>query len=185
MPSAQWSVVEEDDRVRWRLDPLVGVGPLRFGMGYEDVVEALDGCVEPSSRSTSHYGQVLSDDFFPPHSSNSPALTVYYDAERLVCVVVNALRGPQVALDALSLVGRVPSELEADFAEYTMSRGYDLRYGLYGDPGSEALGIVLRAQRAGDVVLSRPIFVAPSWAERCGDTSEGRIPEAEWRDRHW
>ncbi|MFF4384773.1 hypothetical protein [Kitasatospora sp. NPDC001547] len=185
MLNAWRTVIEEDDRVQWRLDPLVGVGPLRFGMGYEDVVEALDGFLEPSSRSTSHYGRVLSDDFFLPHSSNSPALTVYYDIGRLVCVVVNALRGPQVTLDALSLVGRVPSELEADFAKYTTVRERDLRYGQYGDPGSEALGVVLRAQRAGDVVLSRPVFVAPSWAERCADVSESRIPEAEWRDRHW
>lgn len=179
------TVVAECDRIQWSLDPLVGVGPLRFGMVYEDVVEALDGFLEPPAGSASHYGQVLSDDFFLPHSSNNSVLTVYYDAERLVCIVVNALRGPQITLDALSLVGRVPSELEADFVEYTATRGYDLRYGQYGDPGSEALGVVLRAQRAGDVVLSRPVLVAQSWAERCCDVSEGRIPEAEWRDRHW
>ncbi|MFE4514626.1 hypothetical protein ACFRMQ_10615 [Kitasatospora sp. NPDC056783] len=185
MVDTWWTVAEEDDRLRWRLDPRVSVGPLRFGMGYEDVLEALDGFLEPSSRSTSHYGRVLSDDFFLPQSSNHPALTAYYDAERLVCVAVNALRGPQVTLEALSLVGRVPSELEADFAGYTSTRGYDLTYGQFGDPGSQALGVVLRAQRAGDVVLSRPVLVAPSWAERCVDVSEGRIPDAEWRDRHW
>ncbi|MEU3558834.1 hypothetical protein [Kitasatospora sp. NPDC006786] len=179
------TVVAECDRIQWRLDPLVGVGPLRFGMMYEDVVEALDGFLEPSAESTRHYGHVLSDDFYLPHSSNNSALTVYYDAERLVCVVVNALRGPQVTLDEMSLVGRLPSELEADFVKYTATHGYDLRCGQYGDPGSEELGVVLRAQRAGDVVLSRPVLVAPSWAERCGDVSEGRIPEAEWRDRHW
>ncbi|MEU3571318.1 hypothetical protein AB0E96_23270 [Kitasatospora sp. NPDC036755] len=178
-------VIENRERIQWRLDPLVSVGPLRFGMLYDDAVESLDGLLEPSSYSTSHYGRVLSDDFFLPHTSNDPSLTVYYDAERLVCVAVNALRGPQVTLEALPLVGRVPSELEAEFAEYTAAHGNDLRYGQYGDPGSEALGTVLRAQRAGDVVLSRPVFVGPAWAERCGDASEGRVPVAEWNDRHW
>ncbi|MGW4897125.1 hypothetical protein ACWEQL_33415 [Kitasatospora sp. NPDC004240] len=48
----------------------------------------------------------------------------------------------------------------------------------------ESLGIVLRAQRAGDVVLSRPVFVSPAWAEHCTRT-KGRVPDAEWLDRHW
>ncbi|MFC8717643.1 hypothetical protein [Kitasatospora sp. NPDC057198] len=180
-----WAVVEEKDRARWEFDPLKGVGPLRFGMSYDDVLETLDGFLEPSSRSTSHYGRVLSDEFYFPGAPYEPVLTLYYDAERLACVVVNALRGPQVVLDGLPLVGRVPSELESEFTEYTAAHGHDLRYSQDTSPGSEALGVVLRAQRAGDVMLSRPIFVAPIWAERCGDTSEGPVPEAEWRSQKW
>ncbi|KDN80524.1 hypothetical protein [Kitasatospora cheerisanensis] len=180
-----WQVVEEDDRVRWEFDPLKSVGPLRFGMSYEDVLETLDGFLEPSCASTRHYGQVLSDEFYLPRSSNDSVLTLYYDAERLACVVVNALRGPQVTLDGLPLVGRVPSELESDFAAYTAARGHELRYSQDTSPGSDTLGVVLRAQRAGDVVLSRPVFVAPMWAERCGDVSEGPVPRAEWDGGHW
>jgi hypothetical protein len=35
-------------------------------------------------------------------------------------------------------------------------------------------------QRAGDAVLSRPVFVAEAWAGRCWDVSEGWIPQREW-----
>ncbi|MEV4557063.1 hypothetical protein AB0K51_08695 [Kitasatospora sp. NPDC049285] len=115
----------------------------------------------------------------------APAVTAYYDAGRLTCVAVNALRGPQVTLDGLRLVGRVPSELEDAFTAYTSAHGHDLRYSQHADPGSETLGVVLRAQRAGDVVLSRPVFVASTWAERCCDVTEGRVPIDEWRDRTW
>ncbi|MER7581872.1 hypothetical protein [Kitasatospora sp. NPDC097691] len=180
-----WAVVGEDDRAQWTLDPLAAVGPLRFGMSSEDVQEALDGFLEPSSSRTSHHGNVLSHEFHPATSSHSPALTAYYDAERLVCVAVNALRGPQVTLDGLPLVGRVPSELERDFVEYTATRGHDLGYGQYADPASDTLGVILRAQRAGDVVLSRPVFVGPTWAELCGNVWEGSVPEAEWHGPHW
>jgi hypothetical protein len=88
-------------------------------------------------------------------------------------------------LDGLRLVGRVPSELEDAFAEYTSTNGHDLRYSQHADPGSEALGVVLRAQRARDVVLSRPVSVTSTWAECCCDVTEGRIPTEEWRDRAW
>ncbi|MFD4977345.1 hypothetical protein [Streptomyces sp. NPDC058424] len=88
-------------------------------------------------------------------------------------------------MDGLWLVGRVPSQLEDAFAEYTSTNGHDLRYSQHADPGSETLGVVLRAQRAGDVVLSRPVLVASTWAEHCCDVTEGRIPTEEWRDRAW
>ncbi|MFC8452572.1 hypothetical protein [Kitasatospora sp. NPDC057223] len=112
-------------------------------------------------------------------------LTVYYDAERLTCVVVNALRGPQVTLNGLPLVGRVPSALDDAFTEYASARGHGRRYYAYGELAWEELGVILRAQRAGDVVLSRPVFVGQARAESCSDASEGRIPEAEWHNRPW
>ncbi|MER8012571.1 hypothetical protein [Streptomyces sp. NPDC094149] len=67
-------------------------------------------------------------------------------------------------MDGLRLVGRVPYELEDAFAEYTSTNGHDLRYSQHADPGSETLGVILRAQRAGEVVLSGPVLVASTWA---------------------
>lgn len=133
--SGPWNVVEEADRARWSLDPLEGVGPLRFGMMHDDVVEALDGLLEPSWKRMHHYGEVLSDEFslVRPPGLTLPALTVFYDRERLVCVVVNALRGPQVSLDGLPLVGRVPSELDREFVEYLAARGHVRRFSQFGD----------------------------------------------------
>ncbi|MEW2134985.1 hypothetical protein [Streptomyces sp. NPDC005435] len=112
----------------------------------------------------------------------SSSLSAYYEESgRLAAVAVDARSGPQVVLDGLRLVSRVPSELEMQFSEYVESRGLDLLYSEYWDLSSESLGIVLRAQRVDDVVLSRPIFVCEDWAERCGDSSEGRIPQTEWQ----
>jgi hypothetical protein len=59
----------------------------------------------------------------------------------------------------LRLIGRVPSELE-NALDYTAANGHDLRYSQRTDPSSPALGTMQRAQRAEDVVLSRPVFVA-------------------------
>ncbi|MEU8926935.1 hypothetical protein AB0D10_39470 [Kitasatospora sp. NPDC048545] len=182
----QWRVVvDEADRAQWVWEPLRSVGPLRFGMAHDDATEAVAGFLEPSLRSTNHYGDVVSYEFALTHAPGGPALTAYYDAGRLTCVAVNARRGPQVALDGLRLVGRVPSELEAAFIEYTTTHGHELRYGPHADPGTETLGVVLRAQRAGDVVLSRPVFVAHDWADRCVHVPESRIPDSEWTDRHY
>ncbi|MFB9324063.1 hypothetical protein [Cryptosporangium minutisporangium] len=111
-----------------------------------------------------------------------PAVTTYYDESgRLSGLAVDALRGPQVTLDGLRLVGRTPSRLEDEFHDYVTSRGQEVRYSQLADPWAPQLGLVLRAQRAGDVVLSRPVVVAQTWAERCGDTTEGAIPMTEWQ----
>lgn len=180
-----WAVVGEADRIQWLLDPLEGVGPLRFGMSHDEVVTAVAGLLDLSLMRGGYHGPVVSADFAFAHTPSGPAVSAYYDAGQLACVAVNALRGPQVTLDGLKLVGRVPSELEDAFAEYTSAHGHDLRYSQHADPGSESLGVVLRAQRAADVVLSRPVFVSSAWAERCGDVTEGPIPMEEWRDRVW
>jgi hypothetical protein len=48
------------------------------------------------------------------------------------------------------------------------------------DPCSDLLGLVIRSQPAGDGELTRPIFVAREWAERCYHLDEGSIPREEW-----
>lgn len=93
--------------------------------------------------------------------------------------------GPQVALDGMRLVAQVPSRLEEEFLEYATTLGMEPRYSQHGDPGSELLGVVIRTQRTGDVVLTRPVFVAREWAERCCDISQGYIPRDEWDSFCW
>lgn len=115
---------------------------------------------EPQSA----FPPVSSSEFFLIGASSASAVAVYYDAGRLACVAISVLRGRQVTLDGLRLVGRVPYELEDAFAEYTSTNGHDLRYSQHADPGSETLGVILRAQRAGEVVLSGPVLVASTWA---------------------
>ncbi|MFE1879951.1 hypothetical protein [Streptomyces diastatochromogenes] len=180
-----WAVVDEADRVQWEMLPGECVGPLRFGMSHDEAVAAVEDVLSPLSTRGGYGNPVASSEFSLVGVSSAPAVTAYYDAGCLACVAVNALRGPQVTLDGLRLVGRVPSELEDAFVEYTSTHDHDLRYSQHADPGSERLGVVLRAQRAGDVVLSRPVLVASTWAERCCDVTEGPIPSEEWRDRSW
>ncbi|WP_431879197.1 hypothetical protein [Micromonospora marina] len=115
-----------------------------------------------------------------------PAITTYYDKSNgLAGVAVNALRGPQVRLDGLRLVGQRPSRLEHDFTAHLAAHSLELRYSQGGDPCAPQLGPVLRAQRAGDVVLSRPVMVAKAWAEGCWDVSGGHIPTREWKTFEW
>jgi hypothetical protein len=187
MVSGVWAVVAESERVQWTLDPLKAVGPLRFGMTHDDVVAALDGLMRASSWGGAYGGPIQRAYFSFAGVVSGPVVTCFYDEDdaTLGCVAVSALHGPQVTLDNLRLVGRVPSELETEFDEYTAAHGLGLYYSQHADPASQDLGLVLRAQRAGDIMLSRPVFVAAAWAERCYDYSEGRIPMEEWRDRVW
>jgi hypothetical protein len=111
----------------------------------------------------------------------SSTFAAYYNANgSLACIAVDARNGPQVMLDGMRLVGRVPSVLEDEFVGYLEARGRGVRYNQRGDPSDEEFGLILRAQRVDDVVLSRPVFVSPEWASRCGDVSEGHVPQAEW-----
>lgn len=181
-----WNALDEAQRPQWAFTPFVNVGPLRFGMTPAQVREAVDGLLT-SRVSLGHYGLETWICFEiagikPP----KPAVTTYFDeAVGLACVVVHALAGPQVTLDGMRLVAQVPSQLEDRFLEYVTAQGKEPRFSQQADPASELLGLVIRPQRAGDVVLTRPVFVAEEWAERCWDISEGYIPRDEWNSFCW
>ena len=178
MSANVWAVLSDEQRLRWTFTPFAHVGPLTFGMTHEQVQAAVHGVL----------GVACSDgwaDLWLERSAGAeptgPAITTYYDElNGLAGVAVNALRGPQVTLDGLRLVGQRPSRLERDFTEHLAAHSLELRYSQGGDPCSPQLGLVLRAQRADDVVLSRPVMVAKAWAEGCWDVSEGHIPTREW-----
>ena len=167
-----WNPVDETERPRWTVAPFVSVGPLRFGMSPDEVVAALGGASPVRWRPGHHaeFGEV--------------AVTAYYgDQERLMCVAVDALSGPQVTLDGTSLVGRPPSEVMDGLLRYAESRRLDHRFSQEGDVALEEAGLVMRAQRAGDVLLTRPVFVAREWAEGVGDAQLGPVPDEEWSVR--
>ncbi|TDT97326.1 hypothetical protein EDD99_5450 [Streptomyces sp. 846.5] len=104
-------------------------------------------------------------------------MTAYFGREYLEGVAVDALKGPQVTLDGTALVPRVPSMMEDWLLEYTEVRGVDLRYTHAADPGSADLGLVLRVQRAGDAVVTRPLFLVREWVVNSWDC----IPGEEWK----
>ncbi|MFF4588041.1 hypothetical protein [Streptomyces sp. NPDC001388] len=111
-------------------------------------------------------------------------VSTYYDpSDLLACVAIDARNGPQVILDGMRLVGRVPSELEDQFIDHLEACGRMVTYNQHGDFSCNVWGVVVRAQRVDDVVLSRPLFVSREWADRCGDVSEGPVPQSEWQVR--
>lgn len=184
-----WDVLLEGQRLPWSFTPFERVGPLEFGMTHDQVQVAVQGVLGVAAWQGTSGGGGLADLWLerrPGAGFSGPAVTAYYDASiGLAGVALNALRGPQVTIEGMLLVGQTPSRLEDEFSDYLVAHSMELRYSQCADPCSPQLGVVLRAQRAGDVVLSRPVVVAKAWADRCWDTSEGCIPPREWKTFEW
>ncbi|MEV6966172.1 hypothetical protein AB0M47_13740 [Hamadaea sp. NPDC051192] len=154
-------MLPDDERMRWEFRPLAGVGPLRFGMTCTEVVRVLYPGRGLSLRS---FGEL-----------HEHGVTVYCSDDALFCVAVDGLIGPQVTLDGERLVGRVPSQLEQWAFGYREQRDLTLRYSHAADPELFELGLILRVQRAGDSVISRPVFLAEP-----ADVPWDVVPRREW-----
>ncbi|MEU0563221.1 hypothetical protein [Dactylosporangium sp. NPDC006015] len=163
--SGVWDVKRDDERDHWVLDPLVSVGPLRFGMSRDEVMATLNAGSGSCSRGS--LGVVV---------LSYRHLTAYFRAEGLYCVAIDALVGPQVTMDGATLVGRVPSEVEQWVWDYVDRHDAELHYSPGADPHLVDVGLVVRAQRAGDVALTRPLFLG----ERVDDVWH-YVPIEEWR----
>jgi hypothetical protein len=182
-PEDPWGVVPAERRLAWTFTPFERLGPLRFGMTHADVQAALRGVMacHVSQGTGSRDGWACFEFDREHHPHRGIALTVYYDGpDGLAAVAVDARRGPQVTLDGLPLTGRPPSRVLDDVFGQVHRSGHESRYNQQGDPGTPALGLVVRSQRAGDYVLTRPVLVARAWAEDCEDTHHSRIPAQEW-----
>ncbi|WP_250038391.1 hypothetical protein [Paractinoplanes maris] len=146
-----WHVLPDDERPQWALEPFVAVGPLRFGMSPDDVVDAM-AAVTAEVATPQRQWQAQAYPAF--------GVQLFHRDEELAGVVVDALCGPQVSVAGTALVGRVPSVLEQwliDRAE-TRPPGTELTYVSAGVPASESLGVTINVQRDGDRLLTRPMF---------------------------
>jgi hypothetical protein len=155
-----WEVMADADRERWTYVPSVDVGPLRFGMSPAEATAAAE---DFTARLTSaRAGNCLKAEFRRPASPPwfRDAVTAYFgQSGGLFFVAVDAQSGPQVVMDGIELVGRVPSHVKARLLEHVKGRDdIMLRYQWEGDPGVEEWGLMMRAQRVGDVVLTRPVL---------------------------
>lgn len=75
------------------------------------------------------------------------AVTAYFGkSDGLFCVVIDAQYGPQVTMDGVSMVGRVPSQLEEQLLDYMLSRGITPQYAPWADLGADDLGLVMYDQ---------------------------------------
>ncbi|MFF4277146.1 hypothetical protein [Streptomyces sp. NPDC001536] len=164
-----WRVKADSERDPWSFTPLKCVGPLRFGMSPAEVSAALGGATAgmhqgiPPQQSSDHFTEI--------------GVTAYYVATELTCVAVDGRRGPQVILDGTPLTGRVPSAADDWIADYTQRQSMELRYTHEGNAVVPDLGLVMRVQRAGDAVVTRPLLTIREWTEVTWDS----IPMDEWK----
>lgn len=124
------------DRKRWELSPLVGVGPLRFGMDPQQVREALAGEVANFLQDD---GDGVASEYY-----GEPGLTAFYGpGPRLVAVAVDPVGGPLVRMGEVELVARVPSEASADVHRLALGRQVEVRTNRHGESEVPTWGISL------------------------------------------
>ncbi|WLQ43055.1 hypothetical protein P8A22_25870 [Streptomyces laculatispora] len=140
------------ERERWEWMPEVGAGPLRFGMSPTDVAVALQ-VVAPQEKVGGPYGQ----------ENFADGVKVFYDEGRLACVSLDAVVGPQAFLAGWALAGRDPEQAHQFLLDHAEEHGNCLLYTSDESLALTDLGLLLRAQRVGDVLLSRPLFVIEEW----------------------
>lgn len=180
-----WDMKAPDERARWVLDPLVGVGPLRFGMDAGQVEAALDGAVGYVSQED-WGGNKLWQQF------DTVGITAIYGRQsRLVAVAINALSGPMVRLRHVELIARAPSEVGADLQDLARRQGASVRVNWSGDPEVPAWGLSMGAQQEWgttpegygerkDRMLSDVLLVGPEIA----DDPYVSKPVTQWQDVH-
>ncbi|WP_308370106.1 hypothetical protein [Streptomyces sp. McG3] len=164
-----WRIAREEERAEWTFTPYVGVGPLRFGMTLKEITSALGE--EPTVLSHSRHGEDQQLNYADFAESGVRAL---FEEGRLGCVAVNALTGPQVRLDAAPLTGCAPFHVE-DWLVHRTTRPGSLTYSPAADPVFHDLGLAIRSQRAGGVVLTRPLFLLHDWLDLWHS-----LPSEEW-----
>jgi hypothetical protein len=169
-----WDVKRDDERMQWNFVPLVSVGPLKFGANHEEVVDALDGARAGSGVHDWRTESWLEADF------SDLGVIAYYRDQKLFCVAVDGRTGPQVTFERTALTGRAPSAVEQWMTDQTRLRGRKLRYSQAGESELADLGLVARAQRAGDILVSRPVFVS-----RHLEVTWDEVPGNEWRRGCW
>lgn len=155
-----WHVASDEERQQWLLEPFVGVGPLRFGVSPAEVAAAMSGVTAEAERHTLRREVDADVSTVVDGKYSEFGLHLYYRDERLTGVAVDALCGPQVSVDGMGLVGRVPSVLEQWLLDRAGTRPpeTELFYMGAGVPASESLGVVINVQREGDRLLTRPVF---------------------------
>lgn len=97
------------------LDPLVGVGPVRFGMSQIEVEAALAFPELSEMRGSGSGG------FWTQYRGEWEGMTFIHGHDGLLAAVaVDALRGPLVRVDDVELVDRVPSRVREDIHRWLL-----------------------------------------------------------------
>lgn len=129
-----WWGRKPEDRERWVLDPLVGLGPLRFGMGSDEVDAALGG---PRAGNS----QVAADEGYWMRYRDIGVTGIYGPGMLLVGVAIDAMEGPLVRFQEVELIARVPSRARAEIDDLARREGAAVRVNWSGDPEIAAWGV--------------------------------------------
>lgn len=179
-----WWDRKPEDRPRWVLDPLAGVGPLRFGMDSDEVKAAL-GEVRSSGS------QVARDGSFWVGYGDLGVTLLYAPGMLLAAVAINAMVGPMVRLADVELIDRVPSEVCADIHRLAHQQRVAVGVNWGGDPEIAAWGLSMGAAQAWELsveghpqrtdrAISQVLVVTPELAEN----PYGTDLVTHWRDIH-
>ncbi|MFE6713958.1 hypothetical protein [Streptomyces sp. NPDC057695] len=164
------------------LDPLVGVGPLRFGMDSDEVKAALG---EPLAGNS----QVAADGRYWMQFQDTGLTCIYDRGMIMVAMAVDGLEGPCVRVGDTELIGRVPSEARAEIHDLARREGARVRVNWSGDPEIAAWGVSMGttqdwrrspegyAERQ-DSVITSALFVGPEFA----DDPYATAPIVHWSD---
>ncbi|MFE7400272.1 hypothetical protein [Streptomyces sp. NPDC057557] len=177
-----WWERKPDDRPQWVLDPLVGVGPLRFGMCPDEVEAALGGVLNSGS-------QVARDGSSWTRYGDVGVTAIYAPGMLLVALGVDAMAGPLVRLGDVELIDRVPSEVRADIHGLAHRQQVAVGANWSGDPEVAAWGLSMGATQAWELsaegylqrtdrAISDALLVAPELAE----DPHGTELVTHWRD---
>ncbi|MER6445516.1 hypothetical protein [Streptomyces venezuelae] len=151
------------------LDPLAAVGPLRFGMGHDEVKAALDG-------EWNGGGQRTADGWCWRPYDGGCVIGVYDQDGYLVAVEIGARGGPFVRLGDVELIGQVPSAARAEILGLAARRGAAVRTNRSGSPQIATWGISMATEQEWgrlpeghvgrtDTVITSALFTAPGVAD--------------------
>ncbi|MFJ7949046.1 hypothetical protein ACIQ6K_36325 [Streptomyces sp. NPDC096354] len=176
-----WVVLPDADRDQWKYVPGRTLGPLHFGMIWEDCVAAMAGrgFTEVSDAAEAHWHIA---EFRGSERYGWPAaVKCYFDRDRVLAyVLVDGRTGPQVTCETIRLIGRVPSELGQEMKKYAAKYDTGIRFSYGGDVFCDGFEMEPGTQRAGDAVVTWALFFSAG-----DDHSVARdgAPAAIWR--HW
>ncbi|MFD4595778.1 hypothetical protein [Streptomyces rubiginosohelvolus] len=167
------------------LEPLVGVGPLRFGMNPGEVASALDGAV-------AYVSQGLGEGTGWGRYTDRGVTAVYGKDNNLAAVAVDAMDGPLVRLGDIDLIARPPSQVRAELQQLAFRENVSMCVNWSGDPEIEAWGISMgAAQEQGltadgpegyvqrlDTMVTEALLVGPELAKNPFESE----PVSQWRD---
>ncbi|WP_209441316.1 hypothetical protein [Streptomyces aureus] len=142
------------ERECWERRSGAGVGPLQFGMSPAEVAQALL-VPGPQERVGGPYAQ---EDF-------PDGVKAFHEADKLACVAVDAVAGPQVFLSGFPLAGSDPEQGQQFLLDRAAEHGNWVLYTPDDSLSLTGLGVLLRSQKVGEARLTRPPFVKEEWLD--------------------